>query len=580
MSSAAATPALGRSNAQRALATSRMRMARNRLRRGQARRGRLALRVALVGSVVLVLAISVAVATLGGVEATDEAGGATAVLTAIFALAVLGGFVGAAGTALQAFYLSADLPFLLSLPIPFRVIFSAKFAESMVGCIPAALILVAALAGYGLGQAERWWYLLAALLVVALILAGTTALTILVVALIGRLLPPRRAGPVLVLISLSLVVAVWAAVASLTPEITAAASAAGPETEPLGVALATAGERIAWTPVGWAARAVVGAAEGEAIDALVSGGLFLLTVAGAVAAASTVFVATFAHVYGGYRATTIAFRRTDRRLGRWVERGLHLLPGPLAALVLKEWLTMIRDLRRLSGAVWPLGMVGIYTVLLSRGEQTAPAGAPDLAFWIRCGTLALVPWGASLGISIYAFGTERRQIHLLRSLPVGPSTILRAKVLASLVPVLVLGEAAATIVGLAQGATPGQHLGLAALVAWASVGYVLIDTAAAAIAPNFEAEQVQRSTGVSGRLVGFIAGAVFTLASGAAAARLIFYAAGTPDALRPALTWEIAGLTPLGWPLVAFAATVALLDVVLFASIAERRVAEIIQIGE
>jgi hypothetical protein len=555
-------------------------MVRNRLRqRRRARRGLLALRVALVGSAALVLAISTALATFAGIEAADDTGGAVAVLTAIFALVVLGGFIGAAGSALQSFYLSSDLPFLLSLPIAFRVIFSAKFAESTAGCIPAALILFGSLTGYGVGRAERWWYLLAALIVGMLILAGTTALTILVVALIGRVLPRRRAGPVLVLISLALVVLVWAGIASLTPDITAAESAAGSESEPLGVALATAGERITWTPVGWAARAVVGAAEGNAVDALADGGLFLLTVAGTIAAASTVFVATFSHVYGGYRATAIAFQRKDRRLGRWVQRGLRLLPGPLAALVLKEWLTMIRDLRRLSGAVWPLGMVAIYTVLLSRGEEAAPAGAPGLAFWISCGTLALVPWGASLGISIYAFGTERRQIQLLRSLPVRPGTILRAKVLASLVPVLALGEAAALVVGLGQGATAGQYLGLLALVAWASVGYVLIDTAAAAIAPNFAAEQVQRSTGFSGRLVGFFAGAIFTVASGAAAARLVFSAAGTPDALRPAFAWEIAGVAPLGWPLIALAASVAVLDVLLFASIAERRVAAIIENG-
>jgi hypothetical protein len=114
-------------------------------------------------------------------------------------------------------------------------------------------------------------------------------------------------------------------------------------------------------------------------------------------------------------------------------------------------------------------------------------------------------------------------------------------------------------------------------VAWASAGYVLIDTAAAAIAPNFEAEQVQRTTSIAGRLVGFAAGALFTIATGAAAARLIFFAADTPASFRPALSWEVGGVTPLGWPLVVAATAVALLDVALFAALAERRVAALIR---
>jgi hypothetical protein len=439
MSEAATTPTLGPTRPSRALAVGRLQMARNGLRQRRRRqRGRLIARVVVLGSGMLFLVMSVALATLAGMDAAENAEMAAQVLTALFGLVLVGGFIGAAGAALQTFYLSTDLPFLLSLPIPFRVIFSAKFAESTVGAVPAALILVGALTGYGIARAERWWFLVAALLIGALLLASTTAVAILVVASIGRLLPPRRAGLVLGLISVALVVVVWAAFASLAPQITAAETAAGEDGRSPGVALATAGERIAGTPVGWAARAVVGAVEGDATSALVEGGFFLATVVAAISTASTVFIATFAHAYGGYRATAISLRRPERPLGRWIARALGVLPRPLAALILKEWLTMGRDLRRLSGAVWPLGMVAIYTVLLSRGQDAAPASAPGLEFWIRCGTLALVPWGASLGVSIFAFGTERRQVQLLRSLPVRPGTILRAKVLANLAPVLLL----------------------------------------------------------------------------------------------------------------------------------------------
>jgi hypothetical protein len=556
-------------------------MLRNRFRQARRhRRLRLAARGSIVGLAGLWLAASVAAATFTAARSTADPSESAALLSALFALVVVGGFIGAAGAALQTFYLATDLPFLLSLPIPLRVTFSAKFVEAMAGSSPVALILAAALGGYWAARGERWWTLAAAAAIGLLVLAATTSLAVMVVAGIGRVLPPRRTGSVLGILSLTLVVLLWASYATISPNVTAAGTSDGEGGNAFGRALIAAGERIAWSPIGWAARAVVAAADGDLVVLAERGALFVATTVALALSAFVLFTTSFARAYGGYRMAAVAIRQPDRPLGRWVAFALAPLPRPLAALVLKEWLTMFRDLRRLSGAVWPLGMVGIYTVLLSRGNEVAPSEAPGLGFWMSCGTLALVPWGASLGISIYAFGSERRQIDLLRAVPIAPRTLLLAKVLASLIPVLILGEGAATIVGAAQGASRGQFLALLGLVAWATIGYVLIDTAAAAIAPNFDAEQIQRSTALAGRIVGFLAGAVFTIASGAAATRLIFFATGVPNSLRPVLEWEPAGIALLGWPLVAGAAALALGDVLVFLAVALDRVAAIIRDGE
>jgi len=248
--------------------------------------------------------------------------------------------------------------------------------------------------------------------------------------------------------------------------------------------------------------------------------------------------------------------------------------------VLKEWLTMFRDLRRLSGAVWPIGMVAIYAVALGSEERAAPIGSPGLTFWLSAGSLALIPWGASLGISIYAFGTERRNIHLLRSLPFRAPTLLLAKILASLLPVAAVAEAAVVVVCVAQGASVGQSLGIAAIVAWAAVGYVTIDTASAAVSPNFEAEQVQRATTFLGRLFGFAAGSLFTVTSALAIGRLVLFATGTPTALGDLLDWAPAGIEPLGWPLVVLCGSAAALTVVMVATIAQGRLKQLIETGE
>ena len=568
----------GRGRPALALAELRAWTIRNRLRQGrQRRRSRRLVRGAMAAIVVFVLGLSIFVATFTATRSASSAEEATHVLATLFALVVIAGFIGAMGSALQSFYLASDLPFLLSLPVPLRVTFAAKLVDSMTGVLPVAVVLVAALAGYGGARSDRWWFVVPAAVVGLLLLVSTAALGVLVVAAIGRLLPPRRTGHVLGALSLLLIVLLWAAYAAVAPDVSARERVGGGSASPLALTLATAGERVAWTPVGWAASATVAAAEGTAASVVAPGALVLVATIGLVATAFSVFAATFARAYAGFRVTAISLRRPDRPLTRWVAAALSPLPSPLAALILKEWLTMFRDLRRLSGAVWPLGMVAVYTVLLSREQSEVPVGAPGLAFWMSCGTLALVPWGASLGISIYAFGTERRQIHLLRVLPVRPRTLLMAKVLASLVPVMVLSGTAAIVVGSIQGATIGQLLGLLGLVAWATVGYVAIDTATSAIAPNFEAEQVQRTTALAGRIVGFAAGAVFTLASGAAAARLVLFATGVPDDLQVLLGSNADGLQPFGWPLVIAGAAIAALVVAFMLAIAHERVAAVVR---
>ena len=223
-------------------------------------------------------------------------------------------------------------------------------------------------------------------------------------------------------------------------------------------------------------------------------------------------------------------------------------------------------------------MVAIYAVGSSRQQHSA-GGPPELRFWLANASLALVPWGASLGISIYAFGTERRNVNLLRTLPVTPGRLFLAKTIASLVPVLVLSETATVIVCAAQRASAVQVFGLVVLVGWMSVGYVTIDTAAAAVAPNFDADHVQRSTAIVGRAFGFVAGGMFGVATMIGAARLILFTVPVPALLQPAVAWRVADVAPLGWPLVGVALTAALLVIAAVTLIARDEIADLVRNG-
>jgi len=238
---------------------------------------------------------------------------------------------------------------------------------------------------------------------------------------------------------------------------------------------------------------------------------------------------------------------------------------------------MFRDLRRLSGAIWPVGMVAVYAIALARQNDHSSSG--DLRFWMSNAFLALLPWGASLGISIYAFGTEGRNLDLLRSAPARPWTIFLAKTFASFVPVLIIAEAATLVVTAARHATTSETVGMAGIVAWATLGYVLVDTSAAAISPNFDADHVQRSTSFGGRVAGVIAGGAFGICSAVAIGRIILFTTEPPASIRGALEWRIGSLTPLGWPLVVVATCLAMSFVVAAAFSATSSVSRLIRDG-
>lgn len=373
----------------------------------------------------------------------------------------------------------------------------------------------------------------------------------------------------LTLVSLALVVGVvatWRLVAAPS-EMAAPAGVGNAE---IVAALARSGERLAGSPLGWAADALASAAFGDG-DRL-AGAMSRLT-------ASTLFVAVGAFVLfartaeiGTARLRAAVTPRLRRRATTPLSLVTTPLSRPLAALVVKEWLTIGRDLRRLSGALWPLGMFGFYAVALARDDDPVPIAAGDIDFWLAAGPVLLLPWGLSLGTAIYAFGSERRNVDLLRALPISARGLLLGKLLASLLPIVALTEAVVAVVAVAQGATGGEWLGLAGLVLWAAVGYVTIDTVAAALAPNFETDQIQRATGFAGRLFGFVAGGLFTLTTAAAAVRLILL---LDAAAIPLPRWL--DHSALGWPLAAVATGLAALTVAAAFRLGERRVTEILR---
>ncbi|HKG26667.1 MAG TPA: hypothetical protein VKB09_13530, partial [Thermomicrobiales bacterium] len=477
-------------------------------------------------------------------------------------------FIGSTTTALQSLYLSNDLPFLMTLPVPLRVLYGGKLIEAMTGAVPAAFFGVVVLAAYGASRAENALFFPAALLAEALVVAMATTTAVIVVALVTRSIPARRARLFLLGISVTIVgitILVWNAIA--------------PSQQHLGMnggdrSIAALGESLHWLPTAWLAEAVAFASAGEGRHALDAGAKVVVATLIAIVISNQVFSRSFARSVAMAQATTVA--RSSHTLARGLALVTDPLPHEIGALVVKEWLTIARDLKRLSGVIWPLGVVAIYGVSSSRNRS---AGDDSFGFWEMNAALALVPWAISLGLSIYAFGSEQRTINLLRLLPIGPRRLFAAKAIAAFVPVLILSEVIELVVAVATGGGWLDVGAMLVLVAWGAVGFVTIDTVAAAFAPNFEADHIQRSTELVGRAFGMAAGAAFGFASALAVMRLIFFATGVPRGLESIFDLRALGVYPFGWPLVVAALVVACGILVVVVRIATDRIEDLIRHG-
>jgi hypothetical protein len=495
---------------------------------------------------------------------------ATTMLASIAAIFLLGAFIGSSTTALQALYLADDIPFLLTLPIPLRALFGSKFVEAAVGALPPGILFIASMLGYGIVRSDGPLFWVVSPIVGFSVVTLATSVSVIVVSIVTRFIPPRRARLFLLAISVFLVSCTVVAWRFLSPRPEALGEVVNrDEYEPIWNALA-------WTPVGWGATAMSNAATGNAVRALVLVGLLVATSVVTVSFSFNIFRRTF--IRGLTQTRAVQALTPNASFTRWLRQIGRPLPRRLGAVVLKEWLVLFRDLRRMTGAIWPGGIVLVYTVLLGRGGAT-DFGSRDLAFWSRNGSLALLPWGLSLGISVYSIGSEGRNVHLLRSLPLSATRIFLAKVIASLLPVTFISLGAASLSLWIRHAPLVSSLVLLLLMAWMVAGFVVIDTAAAAIAPNFETDQVQRTIGLTGRLFSFFAGSLFAMATLAAVARLILMTSQPPASLVNLLSITAGQVELFGWPLVVLTTTIAVLVVGVAASIANRQTERLIRVG-
>lgn len=416
-----------------------------------------------------------------------------ALLTSSMSGLVAFAFFWGIGIMLSQLYLASDLELLLAAPIPPLNIYLLKLLEGLRSMVLPALLALTALIAYGVAADASWLYYVVMLVGYLCLLALIAATSMTLIMIIVRLIPARRAQELYALI--------WTIAAGLLWALWMIFSNRGDAGDLLrriseGGPFVGAGQYLGWSPAGWLAQMAVSwrGAEWGAI-ALYLGVLIV----GAVVVTAIGYVVYQRAFYVGWsQLREIAPRRRETK--STARQGLlvpfvQALPQQVRALVIKDWTTLPRDLRQLSGLIFPIVMGIVYVYMTATGETAKQL--PGSATWMAMAIVPLIPFFLTLYYTVGAIGLEGSNFALLRVVPLPAIHLLWGKFVASLGPTLLIGEVTALLVGLLTGASMPQIILLLLAMVWLSAGFVAIAVGTSLLNPNFQATTARRSVGTA-----------------------------------------------------------------------------------
>jgi ABC-2 type transport system permease protein len=389
---------------------------------------------------------------LGGILASIP----TLTLTALFVGTLLTSF----GVLLQVLYLSGDMDFLLATPVPIRAVFIAKLLQAVLpNFFLFSLFGIPML--FGLGMASGYHFSYYPLVVVQMIFLALAAsgIAALLVMLIVRVLPPRRAAEVL-----GFVGAMFAFVCSQMGNL---ANTFGRDMDFSGTRLSglLALAETRWLPLNWAGQGLVELGEGRWL----SGTLLVGATLGVTGVVFWFAIVTAQRLYysGWARMQVVARKknRTRARTTRPTASGMglaRLLPKPIFAILQKDFLTLRRDLRSLSQLISPLIFGAIYTLLLLRGGEEPPPGQGEAPDWFMNSFQVALTY-SSVGMSLFVgwmllsrlagmgFSQEGKNYWMLKVSPLRVAHLLASKFLVAYLPTLGLGFVFLSVISIVQG---------------------------------------------------------------------------------------------------------------------------------
>lgn len=392
------------------------------------------------------------------------------ILSLVFMGGVIGNIFFGVTASFVTLYMSDDLELLFVAPVSTRAIFTVKILKVSLSNFFSTFILIF-LPGLFLGLLQKapfLYYLWLIIITLALQALGT-AIASLVNLAVMRIVPPHRSKEAVGFIGAlsGIIIALFFQIPSLMMasgsfNLTDWVNAQGQLLKIMN-----------WLPWGWGSMALFNGASGGHLQAMLWS---LLSVALAVA----VFIPSFLLVERGFRRGWISLsqgegarkkktRKTSAVPQAQSSKGIwqpHALASPargMWAVAKKDLLSIRRDTREWFGYLTPLLVMGFFVgrVLLLPGT-----GAKESLV----GIFVMYAIMFSGNLALQSFGREGESEWILNSVPLAGWPVVWGKLLAAVIPTLVLMELLLTGTTIALGFAPNIIIGMAIAAALMSFG--------------------------------------------------------------------------------------------------------------
>jgi ABC-2 type transport system permease protein len=432
----------------------------------------------------------------------------------ILAGAFLGILVTSFGVLLSALYLSGDMDFLLSSPVPVRAVFITKQLQAILpnfGFI--ALFGLPVLFGLGAAGGYNFLYYPLVVIVLAMLALAAAGLSSLLVMGVVRIFPARRVAEVLGAIG-----ALLSILCSQSGNFVNAMRLDEQSVNPNQIPFATVSRfNSVWNPLTWAGRGLVDLGEARFLTALLflgvtlalTGGLYLLS----LQTAERLYYTGWASMQTGVRKkrtapAKIAAAAKPAKQARTAAASSFLaefLPRPVLGMVRKDFTALRRDPRNLTQLVTPIILGAMYVFILFRSGNIPAEGQEEAPEWLmqliqtamiygNVGISLLVGWSFISRLGLMGFSQEGKNYWMLKSAPVGAAALMAGKFLVAYIPGLAVGWLFMLIISLVRGAPLSILLFGWAVVALAIVGAAGVNVAFGVTGVNLKWEDPRRMT--------------------------------------------------------------------------------------
>ncbi len=450
-------------------------------------------------------------------ELSQYIGDTAPLLDAVPVLLIGGVFLGilvtSFGLLLQALYLANDMEFLLSAPLPLRSVFLSKLLQAILPnfsliCLFALPVL------YGLGISSGYnilFFPLVLVMLAALALAAA-GISSLLVMLVVRVFPARRVAELLGFIG-----AILSFVCSQTGNLARFDNVSGQQASQALDLLTRINQP--WSPLAWAGRGLVDLGSGHWLSGIGFSVLTLGLAVGIFGAALTLSEKLYYSGWASMQSRQMKKKAQAEISTPWSALVQRSIPAVIRAIIVKDLLSLRRDLRNMSQLVTPLIFGIVYGIIFLRsgGEISAGRGeAPrffmeilkNLSLYGNVAISLFVGWMLVARLGMTAFSMEGKNYWMLKSAPVSVGQMILSKFMVAYLPSLGMGWLFLLIISVLQRAAPLMILFTSFVVALCIAGNVGVNLTFGIVGANLNWEdprQMQRgTTGCIGSLVTLI----------------------------------------------------------------------------